>query len=79
MDAGKVHTPNMPSSITVGDRTFQRVDSFKYPGSTVMHNNDISEEIRIRLMTTNRAYFALIKLLKLRLLSRKTKCKPIKC
>jgi hypothetical protein len=78
MGAGKVHTPNMPPSITVGDRTFQRVNSFKYLGSTVMHNNDISEEIRIRLMTANRAYFALIKLLKLRLLSHKTKMQTYK-
>jgi hypothetical protein len=52
---------------------FERVDSSKYLGSTVTHNNDISGEITIRLMAANRAYFALIKLLKSRLLSRKTK------
>jgi sorting nexin-29 len=71
--AGKPHTPNMPSSITVGNYIFERVDSFKYLGSTETHNNNISEEIRIRLMTANRTYFALIKILKSRLLSRKTK------
>jgi hypothetical protein len=63
----------MPSAVTVGDYVFQRVDSSKYLGSTVTHNNEISGEIRIRLMTANRAYFTLIKLLKSRLLSRKTK------
>jgi hypothetical protein len=47
--------------------------ALKYLGSTVTHNNDISGEITIRLMAANRAYFALIKLLKSRLLSRKTK------
>jgi hypothetical protein len=73
MAAGKTCTPNMPSSITVGDYTFQRVDSFKYLGSTVTHKNDISKEIRICLMIANRAYFTLIKLLKSRLLSCKTK------
>jgi hypothetical protein len=53
--------------------TFERVNSFKYLGSTVTHNNNISDEIRICHMTANRAYFALIRLLKSRLLSRKTK------
>jgi sorting nexin-29 len=63
MAAGKACIPNMPSSIIVGDYMFERVDSFKYLGSTMMHSNDISEEIRIGLMTANRAYFAVIKLL----------------
>jgi hypothetical protein len=71
--AGKACTPNMPSSITVGYYMFEGADGFKYLGSTVTHNSDISEEIRICLMTANRAYFTLIKLLKLRLLSHKTK------
>jgi hypothetical protein len=54
--------------------TSERINSFKNLGSTVTCNNDISEDIWICLMTSNiRAYFALIKLLQLRLLSRKTK------
>jgi hypothetical protein len=60
MAAGKASAPSMPSPITAGKYTFERVDSFKYLESTATHNNDISEEIRTRLMTANRAYISLI-------------------
>lgn len=52
---------------------FEREDEFKYLGSTVTHSNDISYEIKQRLMAANRAYFALRKLLCSRILSRTTK------
>ncbi|KAJ4427940.1 hypothetical protein ANN_23950 [Periplaneta americana] len=73
MACGKANLENMPSSITIGRYDFERVDEFKYLGSTVTHSNDISYEIKQRLMAANTAYFALRKLLCSRILSRTTK------
>jgi hypothetical protein len=55
MASGKACKKNMPPSITVGDYTFERVEQFKYLGSTVTYSIDTSYEIKQRLMAANRA------------------------
>ena len=55
--------------------SFESVQSFKYLGSTVNHNNTIEEEIKGRLIAGNEAYYANQKMFKSELLSRKSKLK----
>lgn len=63
----------MSSTIKMGNYEFERVNTFKYLGSTVTQLNDITHEIKHRLMAANRAYYALLKLLRSRVLSLVTK------
>ena len=61
------------------DRTeFEKVESFIYLGTEINSKNVVSQEIQKRLMIGNRAYFANIKLLKSKLLSRSSKLKIYK-
>lgn len=65
-------------NITIANMTFENVESFVYLGAELNSANKISSEIQRRIMAANRAYFANIKLLKSRLLSRTTKIKVYK-
>jgi len=59
--------------LEVDGLTFQKVSSFKYLGVNVSNTNDMHEEIKLRLQSANKAYFAMLSWFKSRLLSRKTK------
>lgn len=59
--------------LVVGPYTFERVNEFTYLGSQVTPANDVSAEIRKRLVAANRAYFALLKTFRSRLVTRRTK------
>lgn len=65
-------------NLSTENMTFENVDRFVYLGAEVNNRNRISEEIQRRIMTANRAYFANIKLLRSRLLSRTTKMRIYK-
>jgi hypothetical protein len=60
-------------SLNVESHKFERVDKFKYFGSLVTENSEKSTEIKIRIVSGNRCYFFLIKLLKSRAVARNTK------
>ena len=49
------------------------VDSFKYLGSTVTTNNDMTEEIKIRISSASKCSWAMKEVLNSRILSRGTK------
>lgn len=53
-------------TIKVAEHEFEVVQSFKYLGSIVAADNNIEEEIRGRLLKSNRAYYSLSKLFKSR-------------
>ena len=59
--------------IDLGGSMLEVVDSFKYLGSTITTDNDIKEEITIRLAAASRCSWALNKILQSRLINRKTK------
>jgi len=65
-------------SITIGQYSFEGVKDFVYLGSSLNNSNNISEEIKRRIMAGNRVYLANIKLLKSKLLSKTTKMKLYK-
>ena len=55
--------------------TFERVEEFKYLGTTLINQNSIAEEIKSRLRSGNACYHSVKNLLTSRLLSRNLKIK----
>ena len=59
----------------IDNSTFERVEEFKYLGTTLTFQNSIREEIKSRLRSGNACYHSVQNLLSPRLLSRKLKIK----
>ena len=68
-NAGQNHSARIDNS------TFERVEEFKYLGTTLTIQNSIREEIKSRLRSGNACYHSVQNLLSSRLLSRKLKIK----
>ena len=62
-------------SVRIDNSTFERVEDFKYLGTTLTSQNSILEEIKSRLRLGNAWYHSVQNLLSSRLLSRKLKIK----
>ena len=60
-------------NFSIEDYNFERARQFKYLGTNISENNEITEEINNRIQAGNRCLFALQGLMKSRELSRKTK------
>ena len=66
-------------SINIDNSSFERVEKFRYLGTTVTNQNSIQEEIKSRLKSGNACYYAVQNLLSSSLLSKNLKikiCKP---
>ena len=59
----------------INNSTFERVEEFKYLGTTLTHQNSIAEEINSRLRSGNACYHSVQNLLSSRLLSKNLKIK----
>ena len=68
-NAGRIH------SVRVDNSTFERVEEFKYLGTTLTKQNSIPEEIKSRLRSGNACYNSVQNLLSSRLLSKNLKTK----
>ena len=68
-NAGRTH------SIKIDNSSFERVDDFKYLGTTLINQNSIQEEIKSRLMSGNACYQLVQNLLSSSLLSKNLKIK----
>ena len=68
-NAGRIHSVRMDNS------TFERVEEFKYLGTTLTNQNAIQEEIKSRLRSGNVCYYSVQNLLFSRLLSKNLKIK----
>jgi len=66
-NAGQNHSARIDNS------TFERVEEFKYLGTTLTIQNSIREEIKSRLRSGNACYHSVQNLLSSRLLSKKLK------
>ena len=55
-NAGRIHNVRMNNS------TFERVEEFKYLGTTLTNQNAIQEEIKRRLSSGNACYYSVQKL-----------------
>jgi hypothetical protein len=60
-------------NIKIGSKSFQRVEEFRYLGTTLTNRNSIHEEIKSRLKSGNACYLSVQNLLSSRLLSKNTK------
>jgi len=60
-------------SVRTDNSTFDRVDEFKYLGTTLTHQNSIAEEIKSKLRSGSACYHSVQNLLSSRLLSRNLK------
>jgi len=49
-NAGRIH------SVRIDNSTFERVEDFKYSGTTLTNQNSIAEEIKSRLKSGNACY-----------------------
>uniref|UniRef100_A0A2S2PQV7 Uncharacterized transposon-derived protein F52C9.6 n=1 Tax=Schizaphis graminum TaxID=13262 RepID=A0A2S2PQV7_SCHGA len=61
------------SNLKVGSMNFEKVDDFKYLGVKINNSNNMHKEIKERISNGNRCYFSINKLLRSKLLSRKSK------
>jgi hypothetical protein len=71
-------TPGQSNYIRVANKSFEKVEKFKYLGATLTDQNCIHEEIRNRLNSGNACYHAVQNLSSSRLLSRNVKIKIYK-
>ena len=62
-------------SVRIDNSTFERVEEFKYLGTTLTIQNSVREEIKSRLRSGNACYHSMQNLLSSRLLSKKLKSK----
>ena len=68
-NAGRSH------SMRIDNSSIERVEEFKYLGTTLTNQNSIQEEIKSRLKLGNACYYSLQNLLSFRLLSKNLKIK----
>lgn len=68
-----VHGRQKPPSIQIDNYTFETVNEFVYLGTMVTNDNNVSSEIKRRIVAANRYYFGLQKHMKSRHLTRRTK------
>jgi len=61
------------ANLKVESMSFEKVDNFKYLGVTINSSNNIHREIKEIFSNGNRCYFSINKLLRSKLLSRKSK------
>ena len=61
--------------VRIDNNTFERVEEFKYLGTTLTHQNSIPEEIKSRWRLGNACYHSVQNLLSSRLLSKNLKIK----
>ena len=62
-------------SVRIDSSTFERVEEFKYLGTTLTYQNSIAEEIKSRFRSGNACYHSVQNLLSSRLLSKNLKIK----
>jgi len=62
-------------SVRIDNNTFDRVEEFKYLGTTLANQNSIAEEIKSTLKSGNACYLSLQNLLSSKLLSKNLKIK----
>jgi len=68
-NAGRIHR------VRIDNGTFERVEEFKYLGTTLTNQNSIAEEIKNRLRSGNASYNSVENALSSRLLSKNLKIK----
>ena len=68
-NAGRIH------SVRIDNSSSERVEEFKYLGTTLTNQNSIAEDIKSRLRSGNACYYSVQNFLSSRLLSKNLKIK----
>lgn len=71
METGKRREENLQ----IDGKTFEKVDSFDYLGSTITSSHNMSKEIQKRIMSGNRGLFGLARIFRAKEVKRSTKAK----
>jgi len=66
------------NSISIGELSLEVLNEFTYLGALVRPDGDTTPEIRTRIMAASRCYYGLIKHLRSKLISKRTKCQLYK-
>ena len=69
------HNAGQSHSMKTDNNSFERVEEFKYLGTTLINQNSILEEIKSRLRSDNACYHSVQNVLSSRLLSKNLKIK----
>jgi hypothetical protein len=69
------HVYRQNDNIKLDNKSFERVEQFKYLGTTLTDRNSIQEEIKSRLKSGNACYHSVQDLVSYSLLSKNTKIK----
>jgi hypothetical protein len=69
------HNAGHNHNIKIDNKSFERVEEFKYFGATLTNRNSIRKEIKSRLKSGNACYHSVQNLLSSKLLSKNTKIK----
>ena len=78
MDMSRDQNARRIHSVGIDNSTFERVEEFKYLGTTLTNQNSIAEEIKSRLRSGNACYYSVQNLLSSRLLSKNVKIKTFR-
>jgi hypothetical protein len=70
--------PTKTEFFSVGNYKFEKVTEFKYLGTLIFSNKNLSSEIHHRLLMANRCYYGLKNQIRSHYISIKTKCKLYK-
>jgi len=61
------------NNIKINGYSFERVEEFKYLGVNINEKNNMHNEIKLKMSTANRSYYAMKEMFSSNLLSRRTK------
>ena len=73
MDMSRDQNAGRNHNVRIDNNNFERVEEFKYLGTTLTNQNSIREEIKSRLRSGNACYHSVQNLLSSRLLSKNLK------
>ena len=78
MEIGRIRGVIANEHIRIGSNSYEKVKTFKYPGSLVTNQNSIYEKIKCRPKAGNSCYYSVQTFLSCRLFSKKFKIKIYK-
>jgi hypothetical protein len=67
-----INSNNNNNSINICQYIFKRLHKFKYLGTLINNKNNVYQDLKQKIIDTNRDYFSIISLFKSKLISRES-------